>query len=40
MPHLVMAPVLLPLLTAAVMLLLGDARRPAEGARSTCWPAR
>ena len=28
MPHLVMAPVLLPLLAAAAMLLLGDTRRP------------
>jgi multicomponent K+:H+ antiporter subunit D len=32
MPHLVAAPILLPLLTAAVMLLLGDARRPARRA--------
>ena len=28
MPHLIVAPVLLPMLTAAVMLLLGDTRRP------------
>jgi len=31
MPHLIAAPVLLPLATAAVMLLLGDARRPLKG---------
>ena len=28
MPHLIVAPVLLPMVTAAVMLLLGDTRRP------------
>ena len=28
MPHLIVAPILLPMLTAAVMLLLGDRRRP------------
>ena len=28
MPHLIVAPILLPMVTAAVMLLLGDARRP------------
>jgi multicomponent K+:H+ antiporter subunit D len=30
MPHLVVAPVLLPMLTAAVMLLMGEGRRPAK----------
>jgi formate hydrogenlyase subunit 3/multisubunit Na+/H+ antiporter MnhD subunit len=28
MPHLIAAPILLPMATAALMLLLGDARRP------------
>ena len=28
MPHLIVAPILLPLLTAACMLLLGEKRRP------------
>ncbi|QTD47310.1 monovalent cation/H+ antiporter subunit D [Ottowia testudinis] len=32
MPHLIVAPVLLPLVTAAVMLLLGDTRRPLKAA--------
>ena len=30
MPHLVLAPILLPLATAALMLLLGDTRRPVK----------
>lgn len=30
MPHLMVAPILLPMLTAAVMLLLGEGRRPAK----------
>ena len=30
MPHLLVAPILLPMVTAAVMLLLGDRRRPAK----------
>ena len=32
MPHLVVAPILLPMLTAAAMLLLGDTRRPLKAA--------
>ena len=28
MPHLIVAPILLPMATAALMLLLGDTRRP------------
>ncbi|MDO5624401.1 MAG: monovalent cation/H+ antiporter subunit D [Pseudomonadota bacterium] len=32
MPHLIIAPILLPLLTAAVMLLMGDTRRPLKAA--------
>jgi len=32
MPHLIIAPVLLPLATAALMLLLGDTRRPLKAA--------
>src|SRR5690606_21265246 len=32
MPHLVVAPILLPMLTAALMLLLGDTRRPLKAA--------
>ena len=28
MPHLIVVPILLPMVTAAVMLLLGDTRRP------------
>ena len=28
MPHLIIAPILLPMATAALMLLLGDTRRP------------
>ncbi|WP_239470524.1 monovalent cation/H+ antiporter subunit D [Archangium violaceum] len=30
MPHLIVAPILLPMLTAAMMLLLGEGRRPAK----------
>ena len=32
MPHLIIAPILLPMATAAVMLLLGDTRRPLKAA--------
>ncbi|MFP2926589.1 hypothetical protein ACLESO_15470 [Pyxidicoccus sp. 3LG] len=32
MPHLVVAPILLPMLTAAVMLLMGEGRRPVKAA--------
>ncbi len=31
MPHLIAAPILLPLLTAAIMLMLGEKHRPLEG---------
>ena len=34
MPHLIVAPILLPLLTAALMLLLGERRRALQGRRS------
>ena len=30
MPHLVVAPILLPMATAAVMLMMGEGRRPAK----------
>ncbi len=36
MPHLIMAPILLPLLTAAVMLLLGEKRRPLKARINLC----
>jgi multicomponent K+:H+ antiporter subunit D len=39
MPHLIAAPILLPMATAALMLLLGDARRPLK-AWSACCRAR
>ena len=32
MPHLIVVPILLPMVTAAVMLLLGDTRRPLKAA--------
>ncbi len=35
MPHLIAAPILLPLVTAAVMLLLGDTRRPLKAVANT-----
>ena len=33
MPHLIVVPILLPMVTAAVMLLLGDTRRPLKALR-------
>ena len=41
MPHLIVVPILLPMVTAAVMLLLGDTRRPLKAIINVlscvCW---